>query len=212
MLSFLIKSPWWLRALYPSLLWRMPVNSQKKCVYLTFDDGPTDYITAEVLQQLAAYQAKATFFLIGKNAEALPQLVQEIKASGHSIGNHTHNHLKGWRYSFGKYIQNVKQAAPYTSGTLFRPPYGRIKRSQLKALKTHYKIVMWDVLSGDFDQNLSPEDCTRNVLKYVQDGSIIVFHDSVKAWPRLRECLPAVLEALAQQGYSFEVLSGGDGH
>jgi peptidoglycan/xylan/chitin deacetylase (PgdA/CDA1 family) len=203
MLSFLIKSPWWLRALYPSLLWRMPASASGKQVYLTFDDGPTEFITSEVLRELKQHNALATFFLIGKNAQANPQLVKDITAAGHAIGNHTHNHLKGWNTALGTYLANVDQAVTYTSNTLFRPPYGRIKRSQLNALKTQYRIVMWDVLSGDFDQNLSATDCTRNVLKFVEDGSIIVFHDSVKAWPRLRECLPAVLEALVKQGYGF---------
>ncbi len=200
-------SPWWLQFLYPSLIWKK-AGSKEKSVYLTFDDGPTPEITEAVLAQLANYRAKATFFLIGKNAEAFPQLVASIQKGGHAIGNHTQNHFNGWQHSTSAYIENIRKAERFTSDHLFRPPYGRITRSQIKALKKlGYQIVMWEVLSGDFSTAFSAEKCTEHVLRHTKNGSILVFHDSVKAWPRLESCLPHVLAALSKQGYRFDTLN-----
>jgi peptidoglycan/xylan/chitin deacetylase (PgdA/CDA1 family) len=203
---FLPYSPKWLQALYPGLLWRKAAEGEK-VVYLTFDDGPTPEITDWVLEQLAAYKALASFFLIGKNADANPDIITQIKESGHSIGNHTQNHLNGWQKASDIYLKNVDAAEEKTSSTLFRPPYGRIKRKQIKGLKKRgYNIIMWDVLSGDFDPAFDAKTCTRFVLNHTRSGSIIVFHDSKKAWPNLKDTLPKVLESLNAQGYQFRAL------
>ena len=173
----------------------------EKTVFLTFDDGPTPEITDWVCQQLAEYGFTATFFLIGKNAEKHPDIVAKLKQAGHSIGNHTHNHLKGWRNKTTNYVADTQRAAPFTSTQLFRPPYGRITKNQIAALKAQYKIVMWDVLSLDYDYRISPEQCAKNVTENIAPGSIVVFHDSVKAWPNVQIALPKVLLYLKEQGY-----------
>ncbi len=206
MKSYLINSPFWLQMLYPGLVWRL-APAKEKTVYLTFDDGPTPSITEAVLEMLEKHHAKATFFLIGKNAEAYPLLTETIKVKGHSIGNHTQNHFNGWEHKTATYLQNIQAAENATSNTLFRPPYGKIKRNHIKALKKQgYTIVMWDVLSTDFDTSLSADDCVKNTLRKVKNGSIIVFHDSEKAWPRLKDCLPEVLDKLSARGFRFEAL------
>lgn len=206
MKSYLTNSPFWLQMLYPSLVWRKP-SAKEKTVYLTFDDGPTPTITEAVLEMLEKYNAKATFFLIGKNAEAHTILTKIINIKGHTIGNHTQNHLNGWEHKTDTYLQNIQAAEGVSSNTLFRPPYGRIKRNQIKALKNQgYTIVMWDVLSADFDTSLNAADCVKNVLGKVKNGSIVVFHDSEKAWPRLKDCLPEVLKVLHEKGFVFKAL------
>ena len=202
---YLAKTPFWLKLLYPSLLWNK--DHSHKVVYLSFDDGPTPDITDKVLDILAVYKAKASFFLIGKNVEENPKLFKRIKDEGHSIGNHTHNHLNGWKVANTAYLENIEKCQKLVNSKLFRPPYGRIKWSQARALKNSgYQIVMWDVLSADFDVSLDWETCYNNVVKHVKHGSIIVFHDSVKAWPRLEKMLPKVLECLSNSGYKFEAL------
>jgi peptidoglycan/xylan/chitin deacetylase (PgdA/CDA1 family) len=202
---YLTKTPWWLRALYPSLVWRMP--SDEKKIYLTFDDGPHPTATAFVLDQLAAYHAKASFFCIGKNAAAEPELYQRIISEGHAVGNHTHQHLNGWQTSDDMYLADTMQAAQYISSHLFRPPYGRIKRSQIKMLQQKgMKIIMWDVLSADFDTRLTGEASLSYVLYHTKPGSIVLFHDSAKAWDRLSAALPAVLKHFTSEGYVFDRL------
>ncbi|AEV33702.1 putative xylanase/chitin deacetylase [Owenweeksia hongkongensis DSM 17368] len=205
MRNYLIKSPWWLRAIYPNLTWEIP--AMDKVVYLTFDDGPTPEITNWVIEQLAKHQALGTFFLIGKNVADNPSVYQQLKDAGHSIGNHTSNHLNGWKHTTKDYLENVKACQDLLADTkLFRPPYGRIKKSQAKALKQDYNIIMWDILSGDFDTSIDGERCYQNVVKHIQPGSIIVFHDSVKAWPRLQIALPKTLEYLKEKGFRMEAL------
>lgn len=202
---YLTKTPWWLRALYPSLVWRMPAREKK--IYLTFDDGPHPVATPFVLDQLAAYGAKASFFCIGKNVAAEPDIYQRILAEGHAVGNHTQHHLNGWKTDDGEYINDTMKAAEYIQSNLFRPPYGRIKRSQIKRLEEKgMKIIMWDVLSADFDTNLTPQASLSYVLYHTKPGSVVLFHDSEKAWERMSGVLPAVLQHFSAEGYTFEKL------
>jgi peptidoglycan-N-acetylglucosamine deacetylase len=190
--------------MFPKLIWDIP-NDEKK-VYITFDDGPTPEITNWVLNQLKLYDAKASFFCIGKNIETHPDIFKNILNDGHSIGNHTFNHLNGWKTSTDKYLENSNQwsvvSGQNTNCKLFRPPYGKITPFQTsKIQKLGYKIIMWDVLSADFDQQISPEKCLENVISNVNSGSIIVFHDSVKAFRNLEYALPKTLQFLKENGF-----------
>ena len=173
-------------------------------VYLTFDDGPIPGVTPWVLAELARYGARGTFFCVGENVERYPGLLDEVRAAGHAVGNHTHNHLDGWATDRDAYVRNVARCAEAVDSALFRPPYGRISPRKADALRRRdYEIVMWDVLSGDFDAELAPEQCLANVLDNVQPGSIVVFHDSLKAERNLRYVLPRALAALSARGYRF---------
>lgn len=202
---YFVKTAFWLKKIYPSLVWNK-VRTEKK-VFLTFDDGPNEKVTAFVLSELKRNNALATFFCIGKNVECNEELYKEILAEGHSVGNHTHNHVNGWKVSCTDYLENVMKAEYKIHSKLFRPPYGRIKKSQIQALKKRdYKIIMWDVLSGDFDLNLSKERCLKNVIENVESGSIIVFHDSEKAFEKLQYVLPKVLEYFSKEGFTFSSL------
>lgn len=201
---YLTKTPFWLRSLYPSLVWRMPVEGEKR-IYLTFDDGPHPQATPFVLDQLAAYGAKATFFCIGKNVAAEPEIYQRIIAEGHSVGNHTQHHLNGWKTDDVTYLSDISTAEQYIASDLFRPPYGRIKRSQIKNLQQQQKkIIMWDVLSADFDTRLTGDACLAYVLYHTKPGSIVLFHDSAKAWDRMSVALPKVLKHFSEKGFRFE--------
>jgi peptidoglycan/xylan/chitin deacetylase (PgdA/CDA1 family) len=207
-MAYQVKTPWWLsNLLYSKLIWKMPGN--ENAVYLTFDDGPHPVATAFVLEQLKKYNARATFFCIGKNAEAYPHLHDEIIAAGHTVGNHTHNHLNGWNSKTTPYLKNIIKASDHVKSHLFRPPYGRIKRSQAnRLLNAHrsWRIYMWDVLSGDFDIKISPERCLNNVLSNIESGSIIVFHDSEKAWERMSYALPHVLQYCKEKNWELKAL------
>ncbi|MDR6341301.1 peptidoglycan/xylan/chitin deacetylase (PgdA/CDA1 family) [Filimonas zeae] len=208
---YMITSPWWLRKLYaPSLTWQMPAETGEKVLYLTFDDGPHETATPFVLDQLKAYGAEGTFFCIGKNVQQYRDIYTRILDEGHSIGNHTQNHINGWKTADKPYIDNIRQAAQYIDSQLFRPPYGRISRFQANFLQKianpAYRIIMWSVLSGDFDVKLAPEKCLENVVVNAKPGSIIVFHDSTKAWDRMSYTLPRVLEHFSKQGYTFKKL------
>lgn len=179
----------------------------QKIIYLSFDDGPHPLVTTFVLDELDKYGAKATFFCIGKNVAEHPDVFKRILEQGHAVGNHTFNHLDGWKTGNVKYLQNILEARNYIDSHLFRPPYGRITRTQRKLLVQQdepYQVIMWSVLSGDFDENITPEKCLGNVLKNSGSGSVIVFHDSEKAFERLQYVLPAVLKYFAEEGYSFE--------
>ena len=205
-MNFWVKTKFFIKILFPNYIWEIP-NTQKK-VYLTFDDGPTPEVTEWTLDVLKKHHAKATFFCIGHNIEKHPALFEKIIKDGHSIGNHTFNHLKGWNTSLDQYIENTKRCEEIinkehsTTYHLFRPPYGKIKPSQSKRLrKLGYKIIMWDVLSRDFDQSITPKQCLENVLKNIRPGSIIVFHDSIKAQENLRHALPKTLEFLNNNGF-----------
>lgn len=204
-----VKTHWSIKKLFSNYVWSLPNNENK--VYLTFDDGPTPEITEWTLAQLKKYNAKATFFCIGDNIKKYPEIFQKVVAGEHSIGNHTFNHLNGWKTSTQNYIENSRSYEIEHSKLnpqnpkLFRPPYGKIKPSQSKVLrKLGYKIIMWEVLSEDFDINVSPENCLENVLKNVTSGSIIVFHDSKKAYFNLEYALPRTLEFLKEKGFICE--------
>ncbi|HSU49294.1 MAG TPA: polysaccharide deacetylase family protein [Segetibacter sp.] len=202
---YLIKTPWWLRRLYArELTWKIP--TQEKAVYLTFDDGPHPTITPFVLQCLKQYNAKATFFCVGKNVKLFPKVYQQILDDGHSVANHTYNHLNGWKTADIIYLKDVMLAQHAIESNLFRPPYGRIRNSQVKELSPVFKIIMWDVLSGDFDVSLTPKKCLDNVINNANSGSIIVFHDSEKAFPRLEFALPNALEFLTNKGYKMSTI------
>ncbi|QKJ32407.1 polysaccharide deacetylase family protein [Mucilaginibacter mali] len=204
---YLVKTPWLLKKLYPALTWHKGRDSH--CIYLTFDDGPIPIVTPFVLNILKQHNARATFFCIGDNVTKHPEIYKQLLDDGHRIGNHTYNHLKGWDTDDKTYIANFKKCDELLHTNLFRPPYGRAKRSQVKKLKSlnpQLDVIMWDVLSGDFDQQLAPYACLQNVLKHTGNGSIIVFHDSLKAFPRLEYVLPRAMEHWAKAGYCFEVL------
>ena len=203
---YFVKTPWWLKKIYPECVWQMP-EGQKK-IYLTFDDGPHPVATPFVLEQLKKYNAKGTFFCIGKNVEEYPFLYEELLDDGHAVGNHTYNHLNGWKTSDTAYIDNITLARQRIDSSLFRPPYGRATKFQLKILKQlGLQSIMWSVLSGDFDTQLSKEKCLKNVLGKTRDGSIIIFHDSAKAFERLEYTLHHVLEHFSSKGFQFEKIT-----
>ena len=194
-----------LRNLYPK--WHWKVRTKEKKIYLTFDDGPHPEITPWVLQQLQQYNAKATFFCIGKNVATYPAVYEQILDEGHQTGNHTMHHVNGWKSATAAYFTDILEAGKYIQGKLFRPPYGKLTRFQGKALReAGYEVVMWTILSGDFDRNLTPEKCWEMVQENVGNGAIIVYHDSDKAWDRLSYSLPKLLEKFSHMGYTFSSL------
>jgi len=197
--KYFIKTPWVVKKIFPNYIWTLPTD--EKIVYLTFDDGPHPAITRWVLNQLEQYNAEASFFCIGNNVEKFPEVYKEILENNHVVGNHTHHHLNGWETEDEKYLNDIARASQIIKSNLFRPPYGRIKNKQAKkvadAMQTRAsKIIMWDVLSADFDSSISPEECLNNVLENFSAGSIIVFHDSEKAFNNLKYALPKTLEFL----------------
>ncbi|MES1220037.1 MAG: polysaccharide deacetylase family protein [Bacteroidota bacterium] len=207
---YFVKTPWWLKKIYSSYIWS--IDTKKKELYLTFDDGPHPEITSFVLKQLKQYNALATFFCIGKNVVAYPEIYRQISDEGHSIGNHTYNHLNGWATKDEIYLKDVAEASKYIDSILFRPCYGRLTNFQAKNLKKvmkgkEPKIIMWDVLSGDFDTNLPAKECAANVILQSVPGSIVVFHESEKAYPRLEYALPKTLQYFSEKGYAFKDLS-----
>tara|TARA_B100000795_G_scaffold3499_1_gene2394 strand:- start:14775 stop:15437 length:663 start_codon:yes stop_codon:yes gene_type:complete len=217
---YLPKTPSIIRRFFSNYIWRFSL--EKKEIYLTFDDGPTVEITEFVLNELKKYNAKATFFCIGKNAQQHPEIFKKIRINGHTIGNHTQQHLNGWKTDRNAYVENVLECeqnitiildqtqeleTERTAPKLFRPPYGKMKKSQTIALlKKGYKIIMWDVLSADFDEKICKEKCLQNVLENTQNGSIIVFHDSKKAAEKLKFVLPIVLAEFSSQGFVFKAI------
>lgn len=207
-MRYLVTSPWWMRMLFPAnLTWSIPTT--EKILYLTFDDGPQPDATAFVLDELKKYQAKATFFCIGKNVQEQPALYQRILSEGHRVGNHTQNHLNGWKTDDTKWLSNVKEASNWIDSDLFRPPYGKIRTFQAKLLQeAHppYRIIMWNVLSADFDQGISPLQCWNNIKKNGKPGAIIVFHDSVKAFTNMKFALRETLSHFSAMGYRFEAI------
>lgn len=217
-----VKTPLVVKKMFPNYVWDMATDEQ--IIYLTFDDGPTPEITECTLNTLEAFNAKATFFCIGNNVEKHPEIFQQILKNGHSIGNHTHNHMKGWKTSTDDYVANVVKAEQVLSSefrvqssefrnqqssinNLFRPPYGQLKNKQGKALrKLGYNIIMWDVIAFDWEAEISSEKCLNNVLTKTENGSIVVFHDSVKASKHLQYALPKVLQYFSEKGFVFRAI------
>ena len=194
------------RMLFPKSIWRIPLKD-KKMVYLTFDDGPIPEITPWVLDILDKYKIKATFFCVGDNVRKYPDNYNEILRRGHKVGNHTHNHVQGWKTFGRKFVNNVKQSNNYIQSNLFRPPHGHMFMYQLTQLhQLGYKTIMWDVVTRDYSKRLTPPQVYNNVKKYTRNGSIIVFHDSLKAENNLRYALPRSIEWLLKQGYTFGVI------
>jgi peptidoglycan/xylan/chitin deacetylase (PgdA/CDA1 family) len=203
-MNLLFRSPFFLPWFYPTLLWR--VNTNEKQLFLTFDDGPVPCVTEFVLDTLKQFDIKATFFCIGENIEKYKSVFMRIGAEGHVIGNHTFNHLKGWNYTTSAYVDNVNRCAELLAkGALFRPPYGRITKAQIKAL-LNYKIVMWDVLTQDYDHRLTPENCLKGSIRATRFGSIVVFHDSYKAERNMRYALPRYIDYFLNQGFEFKTI------
>lgn len=212
----LTKTPLLIKRCFPKRIWRGP--SREKSLYLTFDDGPIADITPWVLETLRQYNAKASFFCIGDNVHKHPEVFHQIVSAGHCIGNHTYHHLKGWGYNTDLYIKDVllaqkefwKQGAPRNlkgKGIPFRPPYGKMTRAQAKGLEAEgYYIVMWEILTHDYRSNLKPEKVFRQLKKHTRPGSILVFHDSLKAEKNLKTLLPLVLEYFSQRGFEFHSL------
>jgi peptidoglycan-N-acetylglucosamine deacetylase len=202
------KTPFFLPLIYPSLTWRIPTTNQE--LYLTFDDGPVNGPTEFVLETLAKVSASATFFCIGDNVRKHPDVLKKVVTSGHTVGNHTFNHLNGWTTKTTNYIHNTQlfqEALPALNcpkATLFRPPYGRITRPQIQALLPEYRIIMWDVLSFDYNKNLSAESSLRKTIKAVRPGSVVVFHDSFKAEKNMVYILPRLIDHFAEKGYTFK--------
>jgi len=201
---YLVKTPHFIQTLFPNFVWKM--SPKEKTIYLTFDDGPVPEVTPWVLDVLEAYNAKATFFCVGENVKKNPSILTDIIDKGHAVGSHTFNHLNGWSTDNIKYYHNVRRGAFEVKSELFRPPYGRLMPQQAMFLQRHYNIVMWDVLSGDFDPMISKETCLNNVISNASEGSIVVFHDSQKASEKLQYALPKALEHFAAEGYNFKAI------
>lgn len=193
-----------LRWIYPHALWRM--DKREKAVYLTFDDGPIPEATPFILDTLERFGAKATFFMVGENARKYPHLLAEVKARGHRVGNHTNNHIGGFRWWSWHYLANVVEANKILKTNLFRPPHGWMKVMQYRVLRhCGFRVVMWDVVTRDYSRRLTAEDVLHNVRRYTRPGSIITFHDSLKSIDKLKHALPEALQWLTQEGYEFKV-------
>ena len=203
---YTLRIPYLVKLFYSNCLWDMPANSGK--VYLSFDDGPDPDITAFVLDILNEYGAKASFFCIGENVAKYPDMYHRIISEGHAVGNHTQHHKNGWKTTNKEYLDDIRAASQFIHSDLFRPPYGRVRFSQLRVIRNEMQLtpVMWSLVSGDFDTALSPENCAKNVLDNMREGDIIVFHDSEKASERLKYALPLVLEEIRARGWVAEKL------
>ena len=201
---YVVKTPLFAQWLFKKLVWRI-VNTKK--VFLTFDDGPVPEATPWVLDLLKKEGVKATFFCVGENVAKYPEIYQRIIKEGHTIGNHTYNHLNAWKVTRESYLSNVEKASEVIDSKLFRPPYGKLSSALSKELAANYDIIMWDVLSGDFDSNISAEKCLSNVEKNTKEGSIIVFHDSIKAIDKLKYVLPKAIQLLKDKGIGFDKIN-----
>lgn len=200
--DYKVRLPEWLTRLFPQAIWRMPLGNNT--LYLTFDDGPVPEVTPIVLDILKSKNIKATFFCVGDNVKKHHYLYERIINEGHSIGNHTHNHVRGTKYKTQSYLNNISIAQNYINSNMFRPPHGILTRAQYKAIIASFHIVMWDVISCDYDKSLTPQQCINNVLDFVRDGSIITFHDSIKAQKNVLLALPYVIDTLLNQGFIFD--------
>ncbi|MGV6943548.1 polysaccharide deacetylase family protein [Sphingobacterium kyonggiense] len=196
-----VRPIFFLKYFYSKAIWRK--SKQENNIYLTFDDGPIPEVTPWVLDLLLKKNIKATFFCVGDNIRKHPDIFARLKAEGHAIGNHTYNHLKGWDTMDDVYYENIAKCQELTQTRLFRPPYGRMKLSQQHELAKHYDIIMWDVLTGDYDARISPEQCFKNATEYVRNGSILVFHDNIKAIPNLKYALEKTIDSLMHRGFNF---------
>ena len=208
MRSYFVKTPSFVKFLFKNWIWSF--STKEKTLYLTFDDGPTPKITNWTLNLLKEYNAKATFFCVGENIAKHPKIHQNIINQNHAIGNHTNNHLNGFKTATSTYLENISdfEKSNSTNSALFRPPYGRMTLAQsIKIRKKGYKIIMWDVLSADFDANINSEECLENVIRNTKNGSIIVFHDSVKTQEKLFYVLPKILAYYAEKGFRFKAIS-----
>lgn len=192
--------PRFVNTLFPNLHWRIKYPSSKQ-IYLTFDDGPQPQVTQWVLKTLKEYNAKASFFMVGENIRKRPKLMEQVVMEGHAIGNHTQRHISGYASKLSDYLEDVKECQKYTRTTLFRPPYGRIRTSQIRALKDQFQIVMWNQLSGDFDPKLNREKSLASLCKNAKAGNIVVFHDSIKSFENIKEILPPFLAFLQQEEF-----------
>lgn len=202
-MSYYLKTTKLIRFFYPShLIWEIP--NDENDLFLTFDDGPTPVVTEKVLDLLKMYNAKATFFCTGKQVKANPEIYQRIIDEGHAVGNHSINHIKRHYYDSKSYLEEIRDASKIIDSKLFRPPYGQIKPIQASLLKDQFKIIMWSVLSGDFDPSISKEKCLETVMKYSRSGSIIVFHDSLKAEEKMQYALSSALESFTKKGFHFK--------
>jgi peptidoglycan/xylan/chitin deacetylase (PgdA/CDA1 family) len=201
---FIEQPPFFYRALFPGAIWKMP--AEEKCVYLTFDDGPIPEVTPWVLDTLDRYGVKATFFCVGENVSKHPDIYRMIGERGHMTGNHTHNHLQGIRFTTSYYLENIRKAASYIPSGLFRPPHGHMRLGQLLALRRMYRIILWDVVTRDYSPHMQPHDVMKVVRKYTRNGSIIVFHDSLKAERNMKNALPPSIEWLIEKGYTFKTI------
>ena len=203
------KPPKFLRDLMPELVWEIPGResvSDSGDVFLTFDDGPTPGVTEWILDELAKWDAKATFFCLGRNAESHPELVRRILTEGHRVGNHTYSHMKGWGTDVEHYVEDVDRAAESINSALFRPPYGHITPIQARALGGRYSILMWNIISRDYNRRISPRTCLDNVIRHVRPGDIVVFHDSKKASRNMRYALHGTLEYLHSKGMKSKAI------
>ena len=198
--------PKFFRALYPSAIFRM--DPEEQSIYLTFDDGPIPEVTPWVLDLLKKYDVKATFFMVGDNIRKHPDIYKMVVDAGHHIGNHTHNHIRGFEYLSRNYLSNTRKADEYMKTELFRPPHGHMRIMQYLLLKRFYKIIMWDVVTRDYSTKLRGPQVLANVMKYTRNGSIITFHDSLKSWNNgnLQYALPRSIEFLKEEGYEFKLL------
>ncbi|PID89637.1 MAG: polysaccharide deacetylase family protein [Bacteroidia bacterium] len=196
-----VKSPIFIRKLFNQFVW--DIKTKEKNIYLSFDDGPIPRVTEKVLDILQEYDAKATFFCVGENVYKYPQIYKKVVNAKHAVGNHTYNHLKGWQTNTQDYINNVERANALINTKLFRPPYGKITSRQANILKKTYKIVMWSVVSRDFDPHISQEQCYKNVIENTSSGSIVVFHDSLKTEKKVLHVLPRVLKYFSEKGYQL---------
>ena len=199
---FVEQPPLLYRMLFPECLWR--IHKKRKCVYLTFDDGPIPEVTPWVLDTLDRYGVKATFFMVGENAQRHPELLAEVLRRGHSVGNHTMNHMQGSKVTKATYMDNVEQDNALLHTNLFRPPHGLMRFGQAKMVKSDYTVVMYDVVTRDYARNIDGEGVLANVKRYTRKGSIIVFHDSLKAEKNMKYALPRAIEWLQQNGYEFD--------
>lgn len=200
-ISLIVRPPKWFRIFSGPIIWKM--DTRDKVLYLSFDDGPVPEITPWVLDILKSFEAKATFFCVGDNVRKYPELYQRIVAEGHGVGNHTYSHLNGFKSSIRKYIRDVFKARRYIDSKLFRPPYGRIRVWAQRILRTRFRIILWDILSMDYDQSLEARQVVRNVVGNVEPGSIVVFHDNLKARENLEYALPRILDYYSKRGFSF---------